>query len=210
MIVVRSLLGALDLLWLKVYCIIYLNRSLCFCAWCFWKVPQMSWSRLMGTNWSWWLIDQYLQHWLNAGLKGGFFVPDREICNVDVLYSRVLLDLSFFSILQPLQIQTRSTSGDFLTMQWDSRSPVGLVFHFSDTPKSPFCLIFTKIMLYIVFNLRFSCFSPTLVLGSSLFCTFSDCCYQWNPDYMLLEKFPYMNFSELYFYVCTLLDCLLW
>lgn len=95
-----------------------------------------------------------------------------------------------FSILQTLQIQTQSTSGDFLTMQLDSRSPVGLVFIFSKTPKSPFCLIFTKIMLYIVFNLRFSCFSPTLVLGSSLFCTFSDCCYQWSPDYMLLGSFP--------------------
>lgn len=156
--------------------IIYLNQSLCFCAWCFWKVPQMSRS-------------QYLQHWLNAGLKGGFFVPDQEICNIDILYSWVLLDVSFFSILQPLQIQTRSTSGDFLIMQLDSRSPEGFIFYFSETPKSPFCLIFTKIM-YIVFNLRFSCFSLILVFESSLFSSFSDCCCQWSPDYMLLKGFP--------------------
>lgn len=118
------------------------------------------------------------------------FVPDWDICNVDVLCLQVLCPFFFLSILQPLQILTRSTSSDFLTMQLGSRSPVGFVFNFSETPKSPFYLIFTKIMLYIFFNLRFSCFSPMSTLGSSLFCRFSDCCYQWSPDYMLLESYP--------------------
>lgn len=113
----------------------------------------------------------------------------------------------FFSILLPLQIQTRTTSGNFLTMQLNSRVPVGLVFNFSETPKSP-SSIFTKIILYIVFNLRFSCFSLRWCWIESFRHVFR-LLLPMEPWLHAVGKFSYMNYSELYFYICTLHDCLL-
>lgn len=208
MIVVRSLWGTLDLLWFKVYNI-FESIPLFLCL-MFLKSPSDVLIPVDGHTLE--LVTHgpvpsaLVERWFERRL----FVPDWEICNVDVLYSQVLCPFLFFSILQPLQILTRSTSGDFLTMQLDFRSPVGFVFNFSKTPKSPFRLIFTKIMLYIVFNLRCFLFFSYVDVGIESFLHVFRLLLPMEPWLHAVRKLPYINFSQLYFYVCTLLDCLLW
>lgn len=186
MIVVRSLLGALNLLWFEVSKLFDLI-PLFVCLVCLRSPSDV----LIP-------VDGHKLELVTLVWKGAFCAQLRDLQSRSFILMCLTGCVLFFPlILQPLQIQTRSTSGDFPTMQLDSRSPDGFVFNFSKTPKSPFCLIFTKIM-YVVFNLRFSCFSPTLVLGSSLFLHIS----RLLPVELWLHavrKFPYMNFQSYIF-----------
>lgn len=191
MIVVRSL----NLLRLKVYIIIFESIPLFLCL-VFLRGPSNVPILELVTYRP--VPSAPVEHWFERRL----FVPDQEFCVVDVLCSSLTKCVRF----PALQIQTQSTSGDYLN------DPVGLGFNFRETPKSRFCfcfviLFFTKTILYILLNLFFLCLLR--------WCWDRDfsACFQVvdtvGPDYMLLQRFPHMNFSELYFYVCTLLDCLL-
>lgn len=94
---------------------------------------------------------------------------------------------------------------------------MGSGFNFRETPKSRFWVVvgFFLFAFFLNQNHIVHSFKPVFPLCLLFWCWDRDfsACFQVidtvDPDYMLLQKFPHMNFSELYFYVCTLLDCLL-
>lgn len=137
MIVVRSLLGTLDLLWFKVYNIFeWIPLFLCLV---FLKSPSDLLIAVDGHK-----LELVTHRPVLSALVESWFERRLFCAQLGDLQHRCFILTSLtgcvlFSILQTLQIQTQSTSGDFLTMQLDSRSPEELVFNFSKTPKSPFC-----------------------------------------------------------------------